>query len=298
MMKSRPFSTNSVKAALNSLVITITLSAFCGCSSDTQPSFRKENVGQAIRDICKKEYKLYVKTKLVGSTLWIYLPLKDVLVKADKPEKYTESFVVEEDKADFKDGSLAVQYLVKSVPPKEKFQEYKYDKTALEKINNIWKVLRRVVFSMDRSKDNEPKFYCLVTADIKNGFEAREFLYYLDMKKVSYDYISWTEYMHRAVQETDASAEIIGDREGRHLVYKDMTMENFVAAQIEHRIKMKFQKPEIAKSAEVDREILKIVAYVIKIYGVDNFREANLYNMETMNRTILNRPALMSKLNE
>ena len=126
MMKSRPFSKNSVRAALNNLVITIILSAFCGCSSNTQPSFSKEGIGQAIRDICKKEYKLYVKTKLVGSTLWIYLPLKDVLVKADKPEKYTESFVVDEDKADFKAvGRMLLVWTEKIVAYESKLRQLK-----------------------------------------------------------------------------------------------------------------------------------------------------------------------------
>lgn len=295
MMKLRLFLKNSAKFGLNSLCVITASVYFLGCSSSTSPTYTKDNIAKAIRDICRKEYKLNVRVKLAGSTLWVYLPLKDLLVKTDKPEKYSEYFEIGQNKTSFNNGILKVDYLVKAIPEQEKTQEYKYDKKGTEKIGNVWKALRRVVFSMDRSKAEEPKFYCLVTADIRNGFETREFFYYLDLKKVSYDFISWTEYQHRTVQETGVAPEIIGDMAGRHLDFRDMTMEDFIAAQIEHRIKMKFQKPEVSKKTDVDREILKVVTHVIKIYGIEDIREADLFNQATQNRTILNKPALLSK---
>lgn len=295
MTKSRLFLKNSARAALNSFVIIILSTLFYGCSSNTKPTYLKDGVAQAVRDICLKEYKIEVQAKLFGKTLWIYLPLEDLLQKTDKPEKYTEAFTVDQNKAAFTNDVLSVDYLIKSVPEQEKTQEYKYDKAAIEKISNVWKTVRRVVFSMERSNGDEPEFYCLVTSDIKNGFETKEFFYYLDMIKVSYDFISWTEYQHRSVQETEASADIIADKEGKHLVYRDMTMQEFAAAQVEHRIKMKFGKPEVQKNADIDREVIKIIAYVAKIYDLKDLNGVVLYNGDTKNRVILNRPALMSK---
>lgn len=285
----------AVRNSLCVLCAILILQSIGGCSSSTEPTFSKESIAISIRDICRKEYKLNIRVRLVGSTLWIYLPLRDVLTKAEKPEKYTESFQIDENTARYKDGVLKLDYLVKAIPEQEKFQEYKYDKAAGEKVSNVWKALRRVIFSSDRSRGNEPKFYCMVTADIKNGFEMREFIYYLDLKKVSYDFISWTEYQHRTVQETDMSPAIIGDMSGRHIMFRDMTMEEFIAAQIESRVKMKFSKPEVAKTTDMDKEILKVVTHVIKIYGPGGLKEADLYNMATKNRTILNQAALLSK---
>jgi len=280
---------------LNSLLIIFLIS---GCTSSTQPTFPKEGVAQAIQDICKNEYKLDVTTKLVGETLWIYLPVEDILVPNEKPDKYTEKFSIENDRVEFEDALLRVDYSIKNIPDMEKTQGYKYNKDVIKKIGDVWKVLRRVIFSMEHSKRNEPKFFCLVTADIKTGIETQELFYYLDMKKVSYGFISWEEYQHRAISNTNASQDIIGDKTGSHLLYKDITMKDFIARQIQHRIKIKFQKPEVGKNADIDKEILKVIAYVMKTYDFEDFDSAELNNLLTSNKIILNQAAVRARSNE
>ncbi len=266
-----------------------------GCSSSTTPTFLKENINDAIQDICKKEYKFDVKAKLAGNTLWIYVPLEDIFTPSDKPEKYTEKFTIEHNKEEFNSDTLKVEYLIKAIPEQEKTQEYKYNKDASEKINNVWKVLNRVLFSMDRAKQNEPKFYYLVIADIKNGFEIKEICYYLDLKKVSYVFISWGEFQHRTIQDTGISADIIGDKDGKHLKYNDITMEEFLAWQIQHRIKLKFQKPEVDQKADIDKEVLKIITYTLKAYNFDNFQFLELYNLFTNKKSLFNKAAILAK---
>ncbi|MDD5729976.1 MAG: hypothetical protein PHN57_02485 [Candidatus Omnitrophica bacterium] len=93
MMKLRLSSKNSVRAALPSLILFCAL-LLSGCSSSTKPTYLKENIPEAIEKICKAEYRLDVTSKLVGSTLWIYIPLENLVVKADKPEKYQERFLI------------------------------------------------------------------------------------------------------------------------------------------------------------------------------------------------------------
>jgi hypothetical protein len=253
MMKSRLSLKNLARAALNSLIL-ISLLLISGCSSPpTTHTYSKENLAQSIQDICQKEYNLYVKARLVGDTLWIYLPVEDMLVKSDKPEQYVEKFILERNDALPGETSLKFEYLIKPVQDTEKTQDYKYNKSVLEKNNNIWKVLRRVVFSLDRSKADEPKFYSLVTADIKNGYFMKEVFYYLDLKKVSYEYISWGEYQHRTLQDVEVDRQLIGDKDGDSIDYEDITMREFVIGQILHRIKLKFQKPEVDKNADIDK---------------------------------------------
>jgi hypothetical protein len=295
MTKSRVSLRNLIKRGLLLNIYFIIFLAF-GCYLSTTPTYIKEDIDQAIQDICKNEYNIDVKLKLVGSTLWIYLPVEDMLEKADKPEKYLERFAVEDNKVDFKGGTLKLEYLIKNIPEKEKIQEYKYNKLVFDKINSVWKVLRRVLFSMERSREgNEPKFFCLVTADIKNGFETREIFYYLDLKKVSYEFISWTEYQHRIIEKSDISPQIIGDTDGLHLDYRDITLEEFVALQIQHRVKLKFQKPEVDKNADIDKEILKIVIYTVKTYNLRDFLGVELDNLLTQNRIVLNQAALWAR---
>jgi hypothetical protein len=192
-MKSRPSLKNSARTVLSLLLI---ISLICGCSSSTSPTYFKENIEKSIQDICQEEYQIEIKAKLAGRTLWLYLPLEDLFQKADKPEKYFERFEITNNQAEFKDGSLRLNYLIKAIPEKEKLQQYKYNKETFEKINKVWKVIRRITFSMAHSGKSEPQFFCLVTADIKNGFQMKETFYYLDLKKVSYEYISWGEYQH------------------------------------------------------------------------------------------------------
>lgn len=285
---------NSVKRGLL-LNICIIVFLTSGCTSSTTPTYLREDISEAIQDICKNEYNIGVKVRLVGQTLWIYLPLEDIFVKSDKPEKYLERFAIEHNEDEFKSGLLKLEYLIKVIPEQEKYQELKYNKPAVEKINNVWKALRRVLFSMEPLKKGGVQFFYLVTADIKNGFEIKEIFYYPDLKKVSYEFISWNEYQHRTIQDTEILPEIIGDKEGLHLNYKDITLEEFIIGQIQHRIKLKFQKPEVEKNANIDKEILKIVVYTLKTYGFKDFSAVELNNLLTQNKIILNQAAVWAR---
>jgi hypothetical protein len=132
------------------------------------------------------------------------------------------------------------------------------DKTVNTKIFNVLQVIRRVLFSMDnRQAEENPVFFCIVTADVANGFELKQTFHLMDLKKISYGFISQTEYQHRIVQDTEVSPQIIGDREGKHLLYHDITLEDFLTGQIQGRIRMNFQKPEVEKGADIDREVAK-----------------------------------------
>jgi len=300
MMKSRRSLKTLARAGLSLFIIPILI---LGCSSSTAPTYRIENVAKAIQDICRDEYKTDLKARLVGSTLWIYMPVENLIVISDKPKKdkvVMEKFAIEDNRVGFKDNSLELEYLIKTAPEKERFQpfEYTYNKEVSEKINNVWRALRRVIFSMENLKKGGPQFFCLVVADIKYGAEIRQLFYYLDFKKVSYEFISWNEYLHRTISivEKDTSPDQIkGDKDGLYIDYRDISMEEFIALQIKHRIELKFQKPEVDKNADIDKEILKIITYVIKTYNIRDFTDVELVNLFTQNRIILNRAAIWAR---
>lgn len=293
MTKLKRYSKNSVNRGL---LFSIFIIAFLtGCSSSTRPTFLKENIPDAIQDILKKEYKIDIKPRLVGETVWIYMPVENLLEKADKPEKYFERFIVKQNKSELKVDSLNIEYWINAIPEAEKKQDIKYNKDILEKINNVWTVVRRVLFSMERTNTPEPKFICLIVADIKNGIVIKEITYYLDLKKVSYSFISMGEYLHRVIQDGERAPEVIGDKEGLSLNYTDITLDDFLTEQIRCRIRLKFQKPEVDKNADIDKEIAKIVVYTIKTYGFKDFREVELNNLDTNNKVILNRAAVWAR---
>lgn len=260
-----------------------------GCSSSSEHSYTKENIESSFRDVCKKEYGIDVIAKLTGETLWIYVPCEEVFEKADKPEKFSEDFVLQQKNNAFQDGMFKLEYIVKAAPGEgaERTSEYKYSKAFLQKINNVWKVLRRVAFSMDSSKKGEPKIFCLIAADTKYGFELREMFYYQDLKKVTYDFISWEEYQHRSIQETSIQPAAVGNATGSYLYYYDVSFQEFLAKQIEHRIKLKFQKPEVSKDADIDKEIINIVKYTLQTYQFKDFTYLEFRNLLTKKSIIV-----------
>jgi hypothetical protein len=297
MTKLRLSSKNSVRAGLNSLILILLLS-LSACSSSTAPSFQRENIAQAIRDICKKEYAIEVRTKLFGRTLWVYLPVEDILIKKDKPETFPEKFEIKKNGSELNNGALRVSYSIGAIPEKETQQEYGYDKKAMDKINNTWKVVRRVLFSMERSSESEPQFCYIVTADIKNGIVSKQIIYCNDLRKVSYGYISWDEYQHRSVTESYMSPEAFGDKEGSFLVYRDITFNEFIPQQIVHRVKLKFQKPEVETNADIDKEIRKIAEHTLKTYNFSDFSTLELENLVTRNKIMLKRNAVLTGIKE
>ncbi|MDD5128929.1 MAG: hypothetical protein PHO40_04685 [Candidatus Omnitrophica bacterium] len=292
MMKSKLSSKNLAKAGLKLIPLILILSA---CTSSTAPSFMKEDIPRAVKDICKKEYQLNIITKLTGRTLWVYMPLENIVVKSPYPEKYTERFLVEDKRNQFNEKVLKINYMIKPVPETEKQQEMSLDKSVNTKIFNVLQVIRRVLFSMDnrQGKDN-PIFFCIVTADIANGFELKQIFHCLDLKKISYGFISQTEYQHRIVQETEVSSQIIGDKEGQHLIYHDVTLEDFLADQIQNRIRIKFQKPEVEKNVDIDREVMKVVSLTLNTYAFKDFTLVEMSNLDSGAKTILNQAAVSS----
>lgn len=294
-MKSKLSLRSLAKAGLKIIPLVLFLSA---CSSSTSPSFLKEDVPQAVQDICKKEYELDISSRLVGSTLWIYLPLEGIISKPEKPEKYTERFLLDDKKNLLEGRVLNVNYLVRLTEEKEKDQETALDKSVNKKIFNIMQVIRRVLFSVDPSQKDTPLFFCIVTADIKNGFEIRQTFYVLDLKKISYGIISQTEYQHRIVQDSAISPLIIGDQEGSHLFYRDITLDEFIADQIQSRIKLKFQRPEVERNADIDQEVLKVVSSVLNAYEFKDFNFAVMNNLVTGKKNILNQRSAMADLKE
>ena len=191
-----------------------------------------------------------------------------------------------------------MNYLVRPTTEKEKQQEMALDKSVNEKIFNVLQVIRRVLFSMGNSKKDTPQFFCIVTADIKNGFEIKQVFYFLDLKKLSYSFISQTEYQHRIVQDTAISAAIIGDRAGSHLNYQDITLKDFLADQIQGRIKLKFQKPEVAANVDIDKEVLKIATYTLDAYQFKDFSLLEMNNLATGKTITLNQTALFTNSKE
>ncbi len=296
-MRLKPSLRNSAKSGLF-LNLLLVLSLICGCSTSTAPTFTLDKITTSIEDICKKEYGMNVSSRMVGETLWVYLPLNNILEKKDPPTKVTDIFEIRDLTEEFRDKTFRLEYSVMSIPPKETLDDSQITKDASDKIGNLWKVIRRIIFSLEHAENSEPKFYCVVAADIKKGFEIKLVVYYLDLKKVSYGLISSEEYQHRTIQDINIDPAIIGDRQGAYLQYQDISLKEFIAKQIISRIKLKFQKPEVTKHADIGKEILKIVVNVFNIYKFEGFENVELDGKEQQLKILLNKAAIQEKAKE
>ena len=184
MTRLKLFSKNSAKRALLFSLLLIYALALSGCTSSTLPTYPKESIPQAIEDICKKEYGFEIKAQIIKSTLWVYLPIPEGTIEtADKPQKSIERFLIEENNVDLNDSLLLAKYLIKPIPEEEKFQEMKYKKEVFEKISNIWKALRRVLFSMEEPEKIAPSFSLLLSQILCTDLLLKIFFTTLILKK-------------------------------------------------------------------------------------------------------------------
>lgn len=296
MTKSRLSLRNLARADLSLFIL---LFLFSGCSLSTAPTFSNKNIEESLQKICVEEYKTDVIVKLIGRTLWVYLPLENIAEESKEKEAAAKEkpFKILKNIVDSNNEILRAIYGIQRLeePPKEPDSPgAKYKEEVIEKINNAWKALRRITFSMEET-DESPQFCSLIIADIAGGFEVQQVFYLLDLKKVSYRYISWDEYYHRVLTDTNFSPLITGDKEGRHLETYDISFEKFLAAQIQNRVRLKFEKPEVEKDVDIDKEIMKTILFTFKIYGFEGFSFVELNNMLTKSKTILSRAALMSR---
>jgi hypothetical protein len=154
---------------------------------------------------------------------------------------------------------------------------------------------------MDRQKKESPNFYVFIISDIKNGLvvkdttygmEIKEVYYYQDLKKFNFGLLSSNELQHRTVQESNVSPNIIGDKEGKHVDYHDISFDEFITGQITQRISLKFGRPEVNRSADIDKEVLKIVELTLKTYDYKKVDLVELYNGFNAKRQVLTREAI------
>jgi hypothetical protein len=280
-------------AVLKLSLITILV---CGCTSSTAPTFTKREIAGAIEDICQNEYKLDVRTFVVGETLWVYYPVQDLRIKNDK--KDTEKFIIEENKSELSDYKLLLRYYIKPGPDTKIYPDEIYNKKIMENMGYVWRAMYRVIFSMERSGKNDLQFLCLLVADTKKGYAIKEVVYHLDLKKVWYGFISREEYSHRAVEDIVFDEGFKDNLDGTGLYFNNVTMDKFIAAQVQNRINLKFQKPEVGKNADIDKEIIKIIASTLKTYDYTGLAGIELDNMVSKETTNLSAGEVFARAGE
>lgn len=226
MLKVRKNIAGIATAAVFSGVVLFALSS---CA----PSYPKEKLAEAVKQVCKQEYDMDVDVALEGSTIGIYYPMEGLL-----------------------DVGMGIS------------------EDSWDTISNLILIASRVVLSTDA----DIQFYCVITQDIKlPELQVVIIKYVDDVKKGMYRNISRNESFKRTLfsinltpqAQKERSIEKVFNKIGveeetrqkvleeffqspptklsdigywREKFYlKDVTMEEFIAAQISNRVKLDFR---------------------------------------------------------
>jgi hypothetical protein len=251
---------------------------------------------------CRDEFGLHVKTRIVGDTLWIYLPVKEPMfdLKSDKPlkddpEKKPSPFALQYIEGEFKDGIFSFEYDVierKKANIEEFGYHNDYTDSFSKKQTNLFTAVNETLFdAKDTPDEPAPKFVVMAIADITKGIELKYSFYLEDYRRFNEQSLPPDEYNKRILQDVKGSQEMVGDEIGEHLDYKNINMGEFLAKQIANRVRFKYQSTTL-KTDNHDNLITGIIADTTRYYSFEDFKEVRLSNLRTDQKFIFTKDQL------
>ncbi|MCR4336195.1 MAG: hypothetical protein NUV91_00090 [Candidatus Omnitrophica bacterium] len=127
-----------------------------------------------------------------------------------------------------------------------------------------------------------PEFFVIVIADIVTGIETQTFLRFEDFKRVNIDPYFAIEYVKRMISDyPQGDPKIIGDHRGTHLQVRDITWPEFIAKQIEYRVRLNYQYAETEKAPTPPQEqIIKTIVETFDAYDFTDYQAVELNDLE------------------
>jgi len=121
------------------------------------------------------------------------------------------------------------------------------------------------------NRPRPPEFFVMVIADIERGIAAESIIYFEDLKQAMSvpPAIPQEEYSKRYLSRVYGLAKMIGDETGHTLDIRKMTMPEFLAKQIENRVKFKYTRSIFKPGEDAEAEIDAIVNRTLRYYGFD-----------------------------
>lgn len=240
--------------------------------------------------IIADELKMPVIVRQVGSTFWAYVPLEESFivykaapgsgtssvqsptpVEAKPSLKFVETLYI--------DRQFQISYDISSTKNygKDPGMTSAYTESFTKIQQNIMSAIQRAF----EGSQTPPTFIVLIMADIKRGVEL-ESVFYLDdlLKAMSIAQIlPHEEFTKRYLNDFRGREDIIGDKEGKHLNYRDIPMTEFLARQIDNRVRFKYQQSAFGPSADAKSEILKAAQETLDAYGFKDYNSIELKDL-------------------
>ncbi len=143
-------------------------------------------------------------------------------------------------------------------------------------------------------QETAPEFFVIVFADTRRGVAIRTINYFEDMRMALSNppAISNEEYIKRYIYDIYGDEDLIGDKTGKRLKTEEIQFGDFLAKQIENRIKFQFTQSGFPPTGEVQDEIWGIIAETCRLYNFKDFEKIKLINLQTEKESTYNKSQL------
>lgn len=270
------------------------------CFKAPAPIKNFSEANQKFLKICKEEYHLNVLTKKINKTLWIYVPIDDPLFDykgtKDGPRKSnqgSEKNSLQYFDGRFDNGTFYFEYAVAKTMNYAVDYGYKsmYSEEYQKKQSRISSAIFRAYCDLtDTKTENPPEFFMLVISNIKKGVELTSLFNFEDFKQVQAGFLPPEEFVKRNVSDIQGRESIIGDFEGKHLDYHDITWSEFLTKQALNRIRFKYQQSDFKPGDNTEEEMIAIIAETFQAYHFQDFKSVELNNLATQKKVIFEQP--------
>ncbi len=285
----------------------LVLGNFGGCAFKKEPPpFTVTEAQKKFEDKCLKDFNLHVRTRQVGRTFWIYLPIKTPIFdyevqKNQSPPQGTSNtpkFLVNFADGKYMNNIFSFEYDIVD-KKKTKDEDYGFNMSYTDSYSkikyNLYTAIYEIFFNT-QAKKNElaPQFFVVIITDISKGIETRSTFYLQDfMRSMSGD-IPNDEYVKRFLEDRKGSPSMIGDETGTHIKYYDIPMSEFLTKQIINRIHFKFQYSDFPPKHNYDKTIIGIVADTLRYYHFENFTNVRLNNLRLGKKYLFDKSELVN----
>ncbi len=230
-------------------------------------------------DIAFKKYNVDAKVRLVGKTLYVYVPLESLIITPKKPKSNFVKYFAETVDGVYKNREFNFNYYIKELPERHKeFQKIELDKTAFKTMQKVSYLLANKLVLANADID----FLVEIYADTKIGFWISYTNFINDLKKGYCELYSGVHFSmessKRVVQDFNQSADIIADKNGASITYRDLSMGEFIAKQIAQRIRQQFQKDVPLR--KTTQEVIKgIIKDTLRAYKFNDFSSIQIKDL-------------------
>ncbi len=261
---------------LASLFIIFSLTG-CATEIKQEPKDTSEAHRQFI-DQTEKDLGVTTILKQVDNTLWIYVPFEDDLLALkgtkDGPmmiKEVSETPAIHFLDAKFENNSFVIDYDIGTMRSYPK--SFGYASTYSEAFQSVQQGLYMALLgAFDDVRDDpihkKPEFIYMIVADMKTGLEVESLIYFDDLKHMMH---AQEEFQKRVVSEVRGHEQIIGDTEGKHLVLTPITLPEFLAKQMKHRINFKYTRSTFPPTEDALTEVQMQIKTVLELYEFNNF---------------------------